>query len=58
VTRYRLIIMPLRTPKGPWRATRRAALEDAVAQHLGSRDEHDAKRIYLDELAEIERDEG
>lgn len=45
--------MPLRTPKGPWRDTRREALEDALEQGLGSRDEH-SDLIYLDELAEIE----
>jgi hypothetical protein len=55
--RYRLILLPLRTPKGPWRDTYKAALQDAVDQGLGTPDEHEEGRVYLDELAEIERGE-
>jgi hypothetical protein len=55
--RYRLILLPLRTPKAPWRDTYREALQDAVEQGLGSKDEQDG-HTYLDELAEIEREEG
>jgi hypothetical protein len=46
--------MPLRTPKGPWRDTRRQVLQDALEQGLGWRDEHETDRIYLHALAEVE----
>jgi hypothetical protein len=54
MTRYRLILMPKREARGPWRDTSREAKEDAIAAGLGSRDEHVPERIYLDALAEIE----
>jgi hypothetical protein len=49
--------MPLRTPKGRWRATRREALHDAVDQGLAEPDEHVEGRVYLHALAEIEEQE-
>lgn len=54
MTEYRLLLLPLRTPQGPWRTSAREAREDAIAQGLGARDEHDPKRIWLHALAEIE----
>lgn len=50
--------MPLRAPKGPWRATRREALEDAIGQGLAERDAHVEGRVYLHALAEIEEGSG
>lgn len=55
--RHRLILMPLRTPMGPWRDTAAEARRDAIEAGLGAEDEHDPTRIYLDELAEIETEE-
>jgi hypothetical protein len=52
--RYRLILLPLRTPKGPWRDTYKAALQDALEQDLAVREEHDGGHVYLHALAEIE----
>jgi hypothetical protein len=51
---HRLVILPRLTPKGPWRTTRREALEDAIAHGLGDRDAYDARRIWLTVPAEIE----
>jgi hypothetical protein len=55
---HRLILLPHRLPKGPWRDTALAAREDAVAAGLGTRDEHEPSNIYLDELAGIETRNG
>lgn len=54
MTEYRLVLLPRRTPKGPWRASAREVWEDAVAQDLGERDAYDPKRIWRHPLAEIE----
>jgi hypothetical protein len=51
---HRLIILPTRTPKAPWRDTRAEALADAIELGLASRDRYVEGRVYLDALAEIE----
>lgn len=57
MTQYRLVILPLRTPKGPWRDSRSEAVDDAIAQGLAERDEHDRQRVWWHPLAELERSE-
>lgn len=58
MTEYRLILMPLRTPQGPWRPRRAEVVGDALACGLAERDEHDPKRTWWHALAEIEMRES
>jgi hypothetical protein len=44
-------------PKGPWRETRAAAIEDAVAAGEAEQDEHNHERFYWNVLADIEEQE-
>jgi hypothetical protein len=54
MSRYRLVTLPLRQPKGPWRDNRATAVADALAAGLARRDDVDPTRLRWDPNAEIE----
>ena len=58
MTRYRLVALPLREPKGPWRDNRATVVADALAMGFAHRDEMDPSRLRWDPRAEIEEQES
>ena len=53
-----MITLPLRRPKGPWRANKSVAVADALAAGLAHRDGDDPGRLAWDPRAEIEERES
>jgi hypothetical protein len=52
--RFRYVVLPTRVRHGPWREDPKQAREDALEAGLASRDEHDPRTIFLDELVAVE----
>lgn len=50
--RYRLTVF--RRPRGPWRETRREAIEDGIDLDFVQRDDDDPERFWWDPVTAIE----